>query len=149
MAAALVAVLAQAMPAQAALGGKAASVEADRTRLRATASRAPGVGFTDTGLSADGGMTIHEFTADDGTVFAVAWRGPRRPDLKQLFGAAYFARFQADNPPRTGHVYMRRALASTHSDFVVRTGGYSGAQWGYAYLPARIPAGFDARNLQQ
>lgn len=136
------------MPAQAGLGGRAASVAADGTHFRARVSAQAQLGYTDNIIAMDGGMTVHEFTGLDGTVFAVSWQGPKRPDLQQLFGSAYFNRFQADNIKVPGHIRMRRALASTHADFIVRTGGYSGAQWGYAILPALTPVTFSPQVLQ-
>ena len=80
---------------------------------------------------ANGGL-VREFTRADGTVFAVTWRGPGRPDLRQLLGD-HFQTLQADNVrngPRT-----RRPLSVNRSDFIVRTGGHSGAFWGVAFLP--------------
>ena len=134
--------------AHAELGQRAASISADGTHFRARVASQARLGFNDNVLTIAGGTTMHEFTGDDGTVFAVSWQGARRPDLKQLFGAGYFNRFQDDNKAPVGHVHMRRALASSHADFVVRTGGYSGASWGYAYLPAKTPATFSPQNLQ-
>ncbi len=133
--------------AHAALGDHQASVTADGTHFRARVASQARLGFNDNTLTLNSGTTVHEFVGDDGTVFAVSWQGARRPDLKQLFGANYFTRFQADNADMTGR-RLRRPLASTHTDFVVRTGGYSGASWGYAYLPGKTPATFSAQNLK-
>ncbi|HEX7800920.1 MAG TPA: DUF2844 domain-containing protein [Asticcacaulis sp.] len=144
----LVSVLAvQAAAARAELGKTAASIDADQRRLapRGMSARRLAHANLHEMTMGDGGA-VREFTTPDGTVFAVSWRGPRRPNLRQLFGDGYFQRFQADNV-QTGHIRMRRALASTHADFVVRTGGISGAQWGYALLPRLAPAAFDLRQL--
>jgi len=144
----VVGLLALGAPAHATLGGKAATVDTDRARLNARmASRVAHTTFTVHEMTLDSGTVTREFVRPDGTVFAVSWQGPQRPNLKQLFGDSYFSRFQADNKARP-RIRMRRALASTHGDFVVRTGGHSGAFWGFAYLPQTAPGGFPVRTLQ-
>jgi len=140
---------AMAVSAHAELGRTAASIDADQRHIvprMMTQHRLHAADLHE--MTLDNGGNVREFTTDSGQVFAVSWQGPRRPDLRQLFGAAYFKRFQADNV-QTGHIRMRRALASTHADFVVRTGGLSSAQWGYAILPQLVPAGFDIGALTE
>lgn len=136
------------VPAHATLGGKASTVEADRTRLKARiASQIDRTTYSVHELTLESGTVAREYLRPDGTVFAVSWQGAQRPNLKQLFGDSYFTRFQADNTA-TARIRMRRAMASTHSDFVVRTGGHSGGFWGFAYLPQTAPAGFPVQTLQ-
>jgi hypothetical protein len=55
---------------------------------------------------------------------------------------------QADNVPSVSR-RGRRPLRVDRRDFVLRSGGHSGAFWGVAYLPAEIPAGFSAGDLSQ
>jgi len=142
------ALLALTSPAHATLGGKAASIDTDRARLNARfAAPAEHTTFTVHEMTMDSGTVAREFVRPDGTVFAVSWQGPQRPNLKQLFGDSYFSRFQSDNKPNP-RIRMRRALVSTHSDFVVRTGGHSGAFWGFAYLPQTAPGDFPIQTLQ-
>lgn len=135
-------------PAHATLGGKASTIENDRIRMvgRKTAQTVQG-DITRHEITLESGTVTRQLTRADGTVFAVSWQGPMRPNLNQLFGAGYYKRFQNDNAP-VGRTRMRRALTSTHSDFVVRTGGHSGAFWGFAFLPQAAPAGFSAQSLQ-
>lgn len=132
-----------AAPAWAALGGKSASVEADRLQLKARMSRATATGYTVQDLTTDDGTVMRQYLSPAGTVFAVTWAGPMRPDLKQLFGA-YYDRFQAANANRGPG---RRPLSADQLDFVVRSGGHSGDFWGFAYLPFETPAGFDRSLL--
>jgi hypothetical protein len=78
-------------------------------------------------------------------VFAVTWRGPGRPDLRQLLGE-HFQTLQADNVragPRT-----RRPLSVNRSDLLVLTGGHSGGFWGVAFLPQMAPAGFSTDEMK-
>ncbi len=140
-------VLALAPQAHAALGGKTATVDSDRAKFHAVLARSSdrtGAITTHQMTLGDGGVT-REFTGSDGTVFAVSWNGPMRPNLRQLFGD-YYPRFQAANV-QTGRIRMRRALAANSADFVVRSGGHPGAFWGYAVLNAKVPAGFDPSQL--
>ena len=144
----VVSALALSAPAHATLGGKAATIDTDRSRLNARmASRAEHTTFTIHEMTQDNGTVTREFVRPDGTVFAVSWQGPQRPNLRQLFGDSYFTRFQSDNKTNP-RIRMRRALASNHSDFVVRTGGHSGAFWGFAYLPQTAPGDFPVQILQ-
>lgn len=128
--------------AQAALGGKGASVEADRQHLKARMSRNVAAGYTTQDLATDDGTVTREYISLAGTVFAVTWTGPIRPDLKQLFGP-YYDRFQASNSKGPG----RRPLHADQLDFIVRSGGHSGDFWGFAFLPLEAPADFDRSLL--
>jgi hypothetical protein len=136
-------------PALAGLGGKGASVEADRQHFKARMNRsAVAAGYTTQDLTTDDGTVTREYISSKGTVFAVSWTGPARPDLKQLFGP-YYDRFQAENTKRGPG---RRPLRADQLDFIMRSGGHSGDFWGFAYLPFETPAGFDlsllARGMQ-
>ena len=132
-------------PAHAALGGPFSSVEADRAHLAASLSSRSAATYQVHTLTLRHNL-VREYTGANGAVFAISWRGVARPDLRQLLGG-YFATFQSDNA-RQGGRRMRRPLGVDRSDFVVRTGGHSGAFWGVAILPQAAPAGFAASDLQ-
>ena len=134
-----------AAPAHAALGGAFSSVEADRAHFAAKLSSRSAATYQVHTLTLSNDM-VREYTAANGTVFAVSWRGVARPDLHQLLGG-YFDTFQSDNALRGGR-RARRPMGVSRSDFVVRTGGHSGAFWGVAVLPQAAPAGFSASDLQ-
>lgn len=109
-------------------------------------------------LTMPNGSVIREYMNDGGTVFAVTWRGPSRPDLRQLLGAA-FDTFQEqvtapasdDTAASSGavvhHGRLRRPLVVERSDLVVHSAGHPGAFFGFAYLPQQLPAGFTADAL--
>jgi hypothetical protein len=138
--------LAAAAPAQAALGGAADTVEADRAHMAARMQSTFMATYTIQTLSADNGDTVREFVGSSGAVFAIAWSGPARPDLRQLLGDR-FDIMQSDNAQASGR-RRRAALTVDRSDFVVRTGGHSGAFWGVAYLPGSLPTGVSVEDLK-
>jgi hypothetical protein len=142
-AAVLLAATAVAHPALASLGAGRDSIEADRAHLAATLSSTAAATHTIHALTTPSGVA-REYARADGTVFAISWRGPARPDLRQLLGS-YFDAFQTDNALRGGR-RSRRPLSVNRTDLVVRSGGHSGAFWGTAYLPRLAPAGFSSSD---
>jgi hypothetical protein len=139
--------MAVAHSAAAGLGGQVESVEADRVRFAARMSSTVATGYAVHMLRMPNGGVVREFTRPDGMVFAVAWRGPGRPDLRQLLGGPLFDRFQADNVMPAGR-RTHMPLAASHADFVVQTGGRPGAFWGVAFLPQAAPTGFSPSSLR-
>ena len=88
---------------------------------------------------------VQEYTRPDGVVFAVTWRAPGRPDLRQLLGNS-FDSFQSDNTLRGGR-RAHRPLSTNRSDLVVQSGGHPGAFWGTAINPQLEPVGFSPTDL--
>ncbi|MHB8285044.1 MAG: DUF2844 domain-containing protein [Caulobacteraceae bacterium] len=145
MAALTLVALACAPAAHAALGHAAESVQADRLHMSAKLASTSAATYTVHSLTLANNGVVKEFAGADGVVFAVAWRGPGRPDLRQLLGD-HFATLQADTAVAGGR-RLRMPVAVNHSDFVVHSSGHPGAFWGQAYLPASIPAGVTAADL--
>lgn len=134
-----------ASPAEASLGRRFESVQVDRAHMAARmASQTLSTHAVHT-LTLPNGGVVHEYADPDGVVFAVTWRGPGRPDLRQLLGDNFQTISGAS--VRAGR-RVRAPIAMNSGDFVVHTGGHPGAFWGTAYLPAKIPAGFTAQDLQ-
>ncbi|HUL63702.1 MAG TPA: DUF2844 domain-containing protein [Burkholderiaceae bacterium] len=124
-------------PAGAALGGALDTVNTDEVALQAVrrvASRAAAHEVHELTLAS--GTVVREFVARSGTVFAVAWQGPFKPDLNQLLGA-YFPRLVAAGQMRHAD---HRALAVHAPDLVIESGGRMRAFAGRAYLPEMVPA---------
>jgi hypothetical protein len=95
-------------------------------------------------ISTPAGVTVNEYLSVNGTVFAVSWRGPRPPDLSQLFGA-YFAEYQtaaAQPHAQRGHLFVQT------ENLVVETSGHMRDLRGRAYLPALLPPGVSADEIQ-
>ncbi len=133
-----------AKPAHAVLGAGTESVEADQSALGGERSEVTHPGFTVQTISAAGGIAVNEYVSSAGTVFAVSWRGSRHPDLSLLLGP-YFPEYQAAANQPASH---RRGLRIQAGDVAVETGGHPGDLWGRAYLPAQLPSGVGAEDIQ-
>lgn len=143
---ALLAYLGCAAPSFAALGGVSATIEADRVHLAARSSTVVNAAYTVHIMTLPNGGTVKEFERSNGVVFAISWRGPSRPDLRQLLGSR-FGVLQSDILVHSGR-RLRAPLADERSDFVLHSGGHSGAFVGVAYLPQMAPADFSVSALQ-
>lgn len=134
--------LAAATPAFAALGSAptAPSPPASpaTTQQAVTASGAP---YTHLQRQLDTGTVVHEFVDAGGTVFAVAWSGPFLPDLRELLGASFPALQEGAARGRTS------ALSISRPDLVLVSAGHMRGFEGRAWLPTRLPAGFDPRQI--
>jgi hypothetical protein len=134
-----------ASPAHAVLGGARSSVDADRAHFAATLRTTTTATHAVQMITLANGGVIREFTGPDGAVFAVTWRGPARPDLRQLLGARFSA-LQSDNVLPGGR-RTRRPLTVRRTDFVLSGMGHPGGFHGFAYLPQQAPTGFSPKNL--
>ncbi|MBV9829247.1 MAG: DUF2844 domain-containing protein [Alphaproteobacteria bacterium] len=140
-------VLVAASAGEASLGEAYESVQRDRAHLSARMeSNSVGTHVVHA-LTTPNGGSVREFARSDGTVFAVTWRGPARPDLRQLLGSS-FDRVQTVSAAR-GPRHMRMPVAVHDPDLVVRSAGHPGAFFGAAYLPQLAPADFTLDELQQ
>jgi hypothetical protein len=92
----------------------------------------------------DAGTTVKEFAGPDGKVFAVAWDGPAKPNLRHLLGA-HFEEFAGANVTRNGS-HHRNAVDS--GKLVVRSSAYLRSFSGIAFLPAAMPEGVSPEDLQ-
>jgi hypothetical protein len=89
------------------------------------------------------GTVMREFVAPNGNVFAVAWQGPTRPDLRQALGQ-YFGAFAS--APRS-KLSDRRHVQIQQGDLVLQSGGHMRALSGRAYLQSAIPSGVNLGDL--
>ena len=89
------------------------------------------------------GTVMREFVAPNGNVFAVAWQGPTRPDLRQALGL-YFGAFAS--APRS-KFSDRRDVQIQQGDLVLQSGGHMRALSGRAYLQSAIPSGVSLGDL--
>jgi len=124
-----------ALPAFAELGGDAASVAADTAKMKGQARATPAAGYTISEIQLPSGTVVREYVSAEGKVFAVTWKGPAVPDLRQTLGT-YFEQFKASAAaPHAGHHH----LTVRQPDLVVHTGGHMRAWVGKAYVPSMLP----------
>jgi len=127
----------------AALGDNSASVQTDGIRMKATLRTIAAGGYSVHELQLPTGTLVREYLDASGTVFAVSWRGPFKPDLRQLLGQ-YFDTYSTA-PRNAGST--RSHMAIDGASLVMRSAGHLRAQLGLAYVPQLIPAGVNPEAL--
>jgi hypothetical protein len=126
-------------PAAASLGGDRSTVEADRAALNGERSVSSATGYEVHEITTPGGGRVREYLTADGKVFALSWRGPRIPDLRQLLGPYYDRFAQGAAEP---HIASRRHLEIKQPGLVVESHGRMGAFYGRAWDPQLLPQSF-------
>jgi hypothetical protein len=132
--------------AWAALGEAVSSVETDRVALAGQLNMIQAQLYTLQEITTSE-LVVREYVFGD-TVFAVAWRGTRPPNLVSLLGS-YFQEYQeaaaaaAVNGPR-----MRGMTLIQGARVVVEAGGHPGDIRGRAYIPSLLPSGVTNEMIQ-
>jgi len=134
-----------AAPALASLGGDPTSVEADRASMKGALRVTPTVDYTVHEIQTPVGTVVREYISPQGKVFAVSWRGPGIPDLRQLLGSYYGEFDQAANstPSRNHH---HRAIRTP--GVIVESSGHLRTFFGRAWAPPLVPHGFSVSQIQ-
>jgi hypothetical protein len=109
------------------------------------AATAAGVAYAVLHRTLRSGVAVDEYVDAGGKVFALAWSGPFKPNLKRLLGR-HFEAFRDRGAARHGG--PRSRLAVDTGEAVVVSEGHMGAFEGRAWLPSRLPAGFDPQGMQ-
>jgi hypothetical protein len=128
----------------AALGGDESSVAGDRAHMKASVrvTRTPSYAVHE--MQSPAGTAVREYVSPAGIVFAVAWKGPFLPDLRQLLGV-YFDQFsRAAKAPHRGH----GPLLISEPGLVVQLAGHMRDFVGRAYLPEKLPDGVRAESIR-
>jgi hypothetical protein len=132
----------------AALGGRVASVDADRIRVQGALMRiVRNDVYALHEIRSASGTMIREYVNPSGVVFAVAWDGPWLPDLRQVLGDQ-FDRYQAVMQSRQRGRTGRGAVVIDEPGLVVQMSGHPRAFKGRAYLPAQLPAGLALESIR-
>jgi hypothetical protein len=133
--------------AHAALGESSATVANDQVRMMATQVTHANTGYTVQEMTLPRGTVVREYVAPSGMVFGVAWQGPAMPDLQQLLGSYVTEANTGVKAFREAHGGIGPVSVRT-SDFVMNSAGHMGDYVGQAYLPAALPAGVTAHDIQ-
>lgn len=139
-------VLGFSLPAMASLGGNVSSIQADTAHMSATVNQTSANNYQEHQLQSPAGTVVNEYLSSSGTVFAVTWHGPFMPDMQQILGP-YFQQYSealSSQPRQYGH----RPLNIKQPGLVVETSGHMRAHWGRVYVPALVPEGVSAEQLQ-
>jgi len=132
------------LPAFAALGGDAASVDADAAKMKGQARATAVAGYTVQEITLPSGTVVREYVSAEGKVFAVTWSGMSQPDLQQTLGT-YFDQYKAAaSAPHAGHHH----LTIHQPELVLNSGGHMRALSGKAYVPALLPPNFSVNDIQ-
>ena len=130
--------------AWAALGEAPAPLAAAARHATQPLQTGAGVPYTEVSRTLPSQVVVREFVDASGTVFAVSWSGPFRPDMKELLGR----HFEPVREHAAGGAGERSRLQVETGEAVVVSGGHMGAFQGRAWLPARLPAGFDTEQMK-
>jgi hypothetical protein len=131
--------------AGATLGEPEISVQSDVAQLRASIKTSEDrASYRVHEIQLPSGTVLREFVAPSGTVFAVAWHGPSKPDLRQALGK-YFDAFVSAPKPKFAD---RRHLQIQQGDLIIEGSGHMRALSGRAYLVSAIPGGVSLGDLQ-
>jgi hypothetical protein len=88
------------------------------------------------------GTVEREYVGADGLVFAVAWRGPHRPELSTLLGTGYATQMgQAARVLRQEGQGSHNVTTQSSDTFAVRAVVRQRFSSGVAWLPQKLPAG--------
>ncbi|SIT38949.1 putative exported protein [Paraburkholderia ribeironis] len=97
-------------------------------------------------LTDAGHTTINEYATSTGQIIAYAWEGPTMPDLLTLLGK-YADSYRTGAVTTAAHRGLH-ASRIARPDVVVESGGPMRGYIGRAWLPAALPPGVTADDLQ-
>jgi len=135
--------------AHASLGGDSSSIETDRMVMRAehTAKQTPSPtgNYTVYEIALPSGTLVRQYASSAGVVFAVTWKGPFIPNLKQILGDHYQTLLALQvQQTLVGH----RSVSHHAGDLVIESSGHPRSFVGRAYLPAALPAVITPQDIQ-
>lgn len=132
---------------RASLGSDRASVETDRAKLQGQLQSTTSDAFTVHEIQAASGVKVREYVSPGGKVFAVAWRGPFHPDLRQVLGSYYEEYMKAAESERANR-HGHGPLLIEEPGLVMEISGHLRSFWGRAYVPQMLPANVRAEDIK-
>jgi hypothetical protein len=126
------------------LGEAETTVQTDVDQLHASIkSSQDRLGYRVHEIQLPTGTVLREFVAPGGNVFAVAWAGPAKPDLRQTLGKHFDTFVSA---PKSKFADRRHMLIQ-QGDLIVESRGHMRAMSGRAYLASAVPSGVNLGDL--
>lgn len=129
------------------LGGDASSVQADVAYMQGSLRVKPAQSYSVHEIQLPTGTVVREYVSQQGKVFAIAWKGPFPPDLKQLLGPYFTPYQQAVLHSQQAHP-GRSPVSVRQSNLVVQHGGRPRSVFGRAYLSDQLPSGVTEDSIQ-
>ena len=120
-------------------------VGSSSSSAKTTLTTSNGASFTVSESTDANGIFVRQYVDSSGLVFAIAWKGSFVPDLENLLGG-----FTADFKKavdKKGKLKGSRRLKVDTGFIVVEGGGRQRDQSGRAYIPVKLPAGFDLKDI--
>jgi hypothetical protein len=133
-----------ATPALAALGGDSTTVQSDVARMKGALRITSSAGVMVHEITTSYGTVVREYITPGDKVFAISWRGPVNPDLRQMLGDYYTQYEQAASLPHPGG---HRHLAIEQPGLVVQVSGRMRAFQGRAWVPSLVPQNFSVTDI--
>jgi len=133
--------------AHAALGGTIDTIQSDAVRMKAQARMIPSAApaaYIVQEIRLASGTVVHEYANSAGTVFAVIWRGPQMPNLRQALGSYASVLADAEAAHHFGHTHLIVDRPGVH----IESNGHMRAFSGIAFAPALVPANISVAQLQ-
>lgn len=135
------------MPAFASLGAPVNSVKGDQKQLEARLQVIEGEKYSIHELTSAQGTVVREYVSQSGTVFAVSWRGPFMPDMRQLLGG-YFQQYLMSAGEQRNRRMGRTPLFIDLPSLVLQSSGHMLSYFGRAYDPTLLPTGVNPDELR-
>ncbi len=143
----ILAILTLPFPLSASLGRDATSVQEDVAQMQGTLRTSSGNSYMLHEIQTPDGVAVKEYASPVGKVFAVTWKGPYHPDLRQLLGPYYDEYVQAVRTQRTQRS-SRGPILIQHAGLVVEVSGHLRSFVGRAYVPQQLPAGMHVEDIR-
>ena len=129
----------------AALGDQFVGSSSTSSSAKVKQTTSSGASFTVSESTDPNGIFVRQYVDSSGLVFGIAWKGSFVPDLENLLGG-----FTADFKSavhKKGKLRGSRRLKVDTGFIVVEGGGRQRDQSGRAYIPVKLPEGFDLKDM--
>ena len=143
----IVAILTLPFSLSASLGRDATSVQEDVAKMQGTLRTSSGDSYTLHEIQTPAGIAVKEYASPVGKVFAVTWKGPFHPDLRQLLGPYYDEYVQAVRTQRTQRS-GRGPILIQHSGLVIQVSGHLRSFAGRVYVPQQLPVSMRVEDIR-
>jgi len=143
----IVAILTLPFSLSASLGRDATSVQEDAAKMQGTLRTSSGDSYTLHEIQTPTGVAVKEYASPVGKVFAVTWKGPFHPDLRQLLGPYYDEYVQAVRTQRTQRG-GRGPILIQHPGLVIQVSGHLRSFAGRVYVPQQLPVSMRVEDIR-